>query len=398
MSAGVGNVGRVPALTTRDATSDDFDALIEVRARSFGLMSSSEREEWKVSVAVAVEDRRYLVVVDGDRVVAGARVWDFGQWWCGRAVPMGGIGGVVVDPEYRGRGAATLLMRSVLVRCRELGLVVSALYPASVPVYRKVGYEFGGGRHRYSFLADEVRRLGPGPTATRRATASDAERLLELAGQTRSRGAESGPVVWPRREVRQWLDEEETFAYLAEDGFVVYRWSDADLTVDELIALSPDTTRTLWGLVGSGASIAEQVHAYVAPYDPIHLLLGREAAKATEVQRWMLRLIDAPAAIAARGWPAGVAVDVPLQLDDADVPENADGWRLQVVAGAGKLVPDADDSEALRLGPRGLAALYAGTPVATLRLAGLAMAGSPASDAQLDAAFAGAASFMLDYF
>jgi hypothetical protein len=36
--------------------------------------------------------------------------------------------------------------------------------------------------------------------------------------------------------------------------------------------------------------------------------------------------------------------------------------------------------------------------VATLRLAGLAMAGSPASDAQLDAAFAGAASFMLDYF
>jgi predicted acetyltransferase len=205
-------------------------------------------------------------------------------------------------------------------------------------------------------------------------------------------------VVWPLREARQWLDEEETFAYLAEDGFVVYRWSDADLTVDELIALSPDTTRTLWGLVGSGASIAEQVHAYVAPHDPIHLLLGREAAKATDVQRWMLRLIDAPAAIAARGWPSGITADVPLQLADADVPENAGGWRLQVAAGAGKLVPDADDSEALWLGPRGLAALYAGTPVATLRLAGLATAGSPTSDAQLDAVFGGAASFMLDYF
>ncbi len=394
----MGNVGRVRSLTTRDATADDFDALIEVRARSFGLMSPSERKEWKVSVAVAAEDRRYLVVVDGQRVVAGARVWDFGQWWHGRAVPMGGIGGVVVDPEYRGRGAATLLMRAILARCRDLGLVVSALFPASVPVYRKVGYEFGGGRYRYSFLADEVRRLGPGPAPTRRATAYDAERFLELAGMARVRGVESGPVVWPLREAREWLDEEETFAYLAEDGFVVYRWSDPDLTVDELIALSPDTTRTLWGLVGSGASIAEQVHAYVAPYDPIHLLLGREAAKATDVQRWMLRLVDAPAAIAARGWPAGAAVDVPLQLDDADVSENAGGWRLQVAAGAGKLVPDGVDNEALRLGPRGLAALYAGTPVATLRLAGLATAGSPRSDAQLDVAFGGAASFMLDYF
>ena len=136
----------------------------------------------------------------------------------------------------------------------------------------------------------------------------------------------------------------------------------------------------------------------MAPYDPIHLLLGREAVKATEVQRWMLRLIDAPAAIAARGWPAGVTVDVPLQLDDADVPRNTGGWRLQVSDGPGKLVPDGADSEALQLGPRGLAALYAGTPVATLRLAGLATAGSPTSDGQLDAAFGGAASFMLDYF
>ena len=53
----MGSVGHVPALTTRDATPDDFDALIEVRARSFGLMSSSEREEWKVSAAGAVQRR-----------------------------------------------------------------------------------------------------------------------------------------------------------------------------------------------------------------------------------------------------------------------------------------------------------------------------------------------------
>src|SRR5262249_58797655 len=51
----------------------------------------------------------------------------------------------------------------------------------------------------------------------------------------------------------------------------------------------------------------------------------------------------------------------------------------------------------LALGARGLAALYAGTPVATLRRAGLADGGSPDADAALDAAFA-ATPFMLDGF
>ena len=51
----------------------------------------------------------------------------------------------------------------------------------------------------------------------------------------------------------------------------------------------------------------------------------------------------------------------------------------------------------LVLGARGLAALYAGTPVGTLRQAGLAAGGTPDGDEALDAAFA-ATPFMLDAF
>jgi hypothetical protein len=51
----------------------------------------------------------------------------------------------------------------------------------------------------------------------------------------------------------------------------------------------------------------------------------------------------------------------------------------------------------LELGARGLAALYAGTPVAALRRAGLASGGNPAADAALDGAFA-ATPYMLDSF
>jgi hypothetical protein len=49
------------------------------------------------------------------------------------------------------------------------------------------------------------------------------------------------------------------------------------------------------------------------------------------------------------------------------------------------------------MGARGLAALYAGTPLLSLRQAGLACGGSPEDDAALDAAFAGTA-YMLDAF
>jgi hypothetical protein len=57
-------------------------------------------------------------------------------------------------------------------------------------------------------------------------------------------------------------------------------------------------------------------------------------------------------------------------------------------------VPSPDP---LTLGPRGVAALYAGIGVATLRLSGLASGGTPHDGALLDAAFA-ATPFMVDDF
>jgi len=115
----------------------------------------------------------------------------------------------------------------------------------------------------------------------------------------------------------------------------------------------------------------------------------------------MLRVVDAPAAIAARGFPAATSLSVPLDLADGACPENSGRWELTVAEGKGSLSPLTSPPAAgppLALGPRGLAALYAGTPVATLRRAALASGGSPEGDAALDAAFGGATAYMLDSF
>jgi predicted acetyltransferase len=385
-------------------TPDDFDAVIEVHERSFGLIPAAARERSLRSATSDAAEGRLLGVVDGQRPIAAGKIWAFEQWWRGRTVPLNGLAGVVVDPLYRGRGVATQLCRAMLRRGLELGLVMSALYPAAPAIYRSLGFEYGGARHRYSFRADALRALGGDattpqrPTALRRATADDAEQLLDLVSRLRSASAESGPLVWPVGVVRDWIDDDATFAYLADDGFVAYTWSRRDLEVQELVALSPDTTRALWSVVGSGSSIADQIHAYVAPHDPIHALVDREAARTAEIERWMLRLVDAPAAIQRRGWPRGVAVDIVLFLDDLEFPANAGHWRLTVAGGEASLIGTDEVPDALRLGPRGLSALFAGTPVSTLRLSGLASGGDPDDDVLVDAAFGGPSPFMLDFF
>ena len=386
------------ALRFADLTADQLTEVLEIRLRSFGQLPASAREEWLSDGREFVADGRFFGVLAGDKVVAGARIWDFDQWWAGRPVRMAGVAGVVVAPEFRGRGVGSLLMRGVLERSKAYGFPLTALYPATVVVYRHLGYEFAGGRYKFSFPAADVRVLGGKEVEVRQGGPDDAARLLELVAEVRSAGRESGMLRWPEAKVREWLGESETFSYLADDGFVVYTWDGSDLRVDEIVAGSEATARALWATVGSGSSIARSVHAYVAPHDPIHLFLGHEADHTAQVQRWMLRLLDPQAAITARGWLPGVAVETEFEIDDAELPDNAGRWRLAVAGGAAELTASTGSGSVPRLTARGLAALYGGTPLASLRAAGLATGGLPADDALLDTAFAGPAPYMLDFF
>lgn len=165
--------------------------------------------------------------------------------------------------------------------------------------------------------------------------------------------------------------------------------------MDILVADSERTVRELWSIVGSGSSIARTIRANVPPDDPVRLLT-REFAAATEQQvGWMLRLLDAPAAVAGRGFPRGVSIEVPVTVSDDLLPSNSGTWLLRVAEGRGAVVPH--DRPGVELTPGGLAAMFAGTRVTTLRRAGLASGGDRQDDALLDSAFAGTA-FMLDHF
>jgi predicted acetyltransferase len=388
---------------------DDIEAELDLRRRAFGPVGAPRLAAWYASVGHSIEQQALLGAFDGGRLVGSARYHSMRQWWHGRSMPMAGVAGVKVAPEQRGRGVGTAMMARLLTEIADRGYPVSALYPATAPLYRSFGWEIAGGKYESVVPArslaglirpDEAVRVGErsaGPV--RRATPDDGAAIVEVKSLVHAGMRHCGPNTRDPWELRDWLDDPEHFAYLADDGFLSYRWArgNDELAVEELIAASATTARALWHILASHATMASTVRACLSPDDPVHRLTREPDVKLRKTGGWMLRVVDAAAAIGARGFPAGVSVSVRLDLADPVCPANTGRWRLEVAGGRGSLQRADDDAAAdtIRLGARGFAALFAGAGTGALRVAGLAAGGDRAADDALEAAFSGQA-FVID--
>lgn len=397
---------------------DGTDALFDLRVRAFGLVPGHAADRWQAEHEPAIRDRRCLGAFAGRRLVAAAQFHDMTQWWNGRAVPMAGVAGVTVAPEERGRGVGRALVTELLEVIASRGYPLSVLFPSTLPIYRSLGWEIAGTSHEAVIAAHALRSLapadqavaaGPGPEpagGVRRAGPQDAAEARELLGRIHGGARDCGPNVRDEQSLRLALGSESWFGYLAGDGLLLYTWREGhdEVFVQLAVAASAPTTRALWGIVGSHCWIAERVRARVGPADPVWWLAREPMADAVDHDDWMLRVVDPAAAVAARGFPPAAEFVARLRIADTARPVNSGLWWLKVGGGHGRLVRveeaiagSADGDGILTLGARGLAALYAGAPVATLRRAGLAAGGDATADALLDGAFA-ATPFMLDRF
>ena len=416
---------------------DDMEAQLDLGQRAFGISSAGQRASWSYVAGLRAGQGLFLGAFVGGGPAGAAMIHDMRQWWLGRAVPVAGIASVKVAPEYRGGGIGRRLMTAVLDSAAERGYPLSALYPATMPIYRSLGWELAGGKYVATVPARSLRTLvapdatasagdagGNGgrtaPAQVRRAGPDDAAEVIAVIGRAHQAARDAGPLTWDEGPTRQWLSRPDLYSYLAgDDGYAAYRWDGdghANLLVERVHAVTPESLRALWSVIASHSSVARTVTALTAPDDPFWWLTTERDATISKRSMWMLRVVDAPAAIAARGFPPGVCVSVPLEVHDQARSANSGRWQLTVADGKGALesdgaagVADAAISAAgsaarsgggavpFTIGARGLAALYGGTPVGTLRLSGLASGGTPDDDAALDAAFA-ATAYMVDDF
>ena len=267
-------------------------------------------------------------------------------------------------------------MRTLLGLIGDRGYHISALYPATLALYRSLGWEIAGGLSQVRIPARSLRSLvppdaslpcaGPGTEAAppaaphlrmRRCGPRDAADVLATVGRVHQALRDCGPNTRDEAAVARWLSDEQRFAYLAPDGFLAYRWQHGndELQVERVIASSAAATRAIWGIVSSHSSIASTVQATVGPADPVQWLTTDPDVSPARQTAWMLRVVDAAAAVAGRGFPPGIELTAVLRLADPDRPAHDGWWTLDVGGSKGVLTPAGTRPEATR--PGGTAAL-----------------------------------------
>ena len=341
----------------------------------------------------------------GGAAVASLMVVPMGQFFGGRSVPMAGIAGVATAPEARGTGAATELMRTAMRDLRAAGWPISTLFPATRPLYRRSGYEPAGGRME---LTMPVARIGMGDRKlpVRAIQAGDEEAVVaayteharDVAGHL-----DRGDYIWsrvraPRGEAtRGYLVEQDGrvagYVYLFEKRTVPPNF---DLRITDVVARTPEAARRLLTFIGDHATTGSTVTWFTGPAGTLEQMLPEVGYELRLHDHWMLRVVDVAGALAVRGYPEGLEVEVHLDVRDELIPENQGRFVLSVAGGRGEVRKGGRGE--LRLDVRGLAPLYTGhlSPVA-LVASGL-LEGPSAELARAAAVFAGPAPWMPDMF
>src|SRR6478736_2187123 len=256
-------------LRTRDVVDTDLPAVLAIRNRSFGPLGTGGDVWWQRVSAETLGGRMIAVVDESDQVIGAGRIRPYEQAWGGQHLRMGGVAGVYVEPSARGRGVATALTRALITRMGELGEVVSCLFPTTATLYRRSGYEIGGVQTRTTYAAHLLRDLGASRTGRggsgglRPATRADAPWMHELAREASARHGVSGPMVPSVEALEGMLERDELIAYAVDGGFVLYDLSEQAVTVEHLVATTPEDAGTLWGVVGSGSSAALLTSLYI---------------------------------------------------------------------------------------------------------------------------------------
>jgi len=172
---------------------------------------------------------------------------------------------------------------------------------------------------------------------------------------------------------------------------------DYGVRVEQIVAATPEGLRAAWWTLASSASLVDAVTFAASPEDALLLIMPEQRTSVRGQVRWLLRIIDAQAAVAARGYPPSLEIEVPLTIEDAILADNGGAWTLRVAEGEGRLEPGGGGGPALGIGA--LSSLYTGwASTATLARAGLLEGGSPSQLRALDAAFAGPTPWMMEEF
>jgi predicted acetyltransferase len=390
----------------RPGTPSDFDHVMQLMATVFHEVSP-DREQIEVERGVFEPDRS-LVAYDGAELAGHVGAFSRELSVPGAVLPAAFVTMVGVAPTHRRQGLATTMLRRQLHDIRELGESVAVLWASESPIYPHHGY--GLATHRLSlnidtravrlpWLSGGTGRLSVGSPQDLRqelikvydteranrpgfAGRTDAwwdHRLVDPAGR---RGG-AGPLKALLHEGDEGVD-----------GYALFRvrgsWEDGtpngEVVVAQLIASTPAAYQAMWGfLLRIDLTRSASMWFGAADEPLLHLVDEPRRVGARVMDGLWLRLVNVPAALAARRYAA--PVDVVIEVTDNLIPDNDGRFLLR---GSMDLASCEHTTEpaGLRLDVATLGALYlGGNSLGSLAAAGRVSELRPGALAAADAAF-----------
>lgn len=379
-------------------TSRQVQALGQIITQCFNVSS----EHWQTYVRQLGQDN-LRVICHGDTVLGGLGIYPMGQWFGGQRIPMHGIAGVGIAPEYRGAGVARSLMTETVKTLYPQGVPLATLYASTSQLYRSVGFEQAGTYCLYQLptqsLTTKDRSLPI--TAFDPSDLAVLTQLYQQRAQHTNGNLDRHPAIW-----EQMLeDEPPAYAYLIGDetqpeGYVIFTHQvDSgcyNINILDWVWLTPAAGQRLWTFFADHRSLAKDIYWYGAPVDPLQLFLAEQTYQVKKTERWLLRIIDLPKALTLRGYPLALEAELHLQVEDPQLPANSGRFVLQVSQGQGQVRTGGRGD--LKLNIQGLSPLYTSMLTAqALKLLG-AVDGSSEVLALATTLFSGPHPWLSDHF
>ncbi len=341
-----------------------------------------------------VATNRMIYAADGADMVGTAGAFRFSLSVPGGEVPSAGVTMVGVLPSHRRKGVLSAMMRRQLDDIRSWKEPLALLWASEAGIYQRYGYGLAALGGDINVARDRAAwRIAPEPYGSIRLVDAREGRAHMAAVYEAVRGQRPGMPArsdawWDAHRMPDPEPEEERHgggprwqavlsAHGEPEAYALYRvhakWLDGSphgrLEVIETAAANARAEQAMWSFL-LGVDLVGEVEAYHLPVDCALLHQMREPRRLRFVLGdclW-LRIVDAPAALAARTY--GGNGRLVLDLHDVFCPWNSGCYELEVTDGKASVARSEAEPD-LRLDAADLGAIYLGGPsVAVLVAAG----------------------------
>lgn len=215
----------------------------------------------------------------------------------GKIFRMGGVTGVATYPEYTGRGLVRSLIRMALEHMREEGQLVSFLYPYSIPLYRKQGWEIVSDKMTFTIKDTQLPKHHPVSGLIERVPVEheDIRRVYKYFSLQQHGALLRGPLEW--EEYWRWESDDIMGAvYYNEDqkplGYVIYYIEREIFQIKEMVYLNQEAKYGIWNYISAHFSMINQVEGANYSGEPIAFEFEDSEIDETIKPYIMARIVD----------------------------------------------------------------------------------------------------------